>query len=179
MPDQNTILLEIHRSVGSLEAEVKGMRGEISEVKGDVGEMRNQVSDLQQGQARVETKLLGFPCAIQADQIKSLEVKIGAVDNKVDDIRSKELPAIHQQLIALDWWKSHKNKAFVAVAATLLGVAGAIAGSLLKDVISPTMGSESRAQAASPPQPVLHLPVETPTKVPQESPDKALLIEGH
>ena len=168
MSDQTQLLMEIHRSVGSLEEGLNGLRGEISGVKADVKAVKDQGTSLQLGQARLEERLGGLPCGLHSAQIHELRTdikevhgEVQIVDAKVDNLLTRDIPAIQRQLVVLDWWQSHRNKAFAVLAVTILGVLAAIVGDFVKDALFHTADAAPATQqqhTTPPPQEPLSLP---------------------
>lgn len=159
--ETNRLLMEIHRSVGSLDAGFKGLHAELSDVKSDVGEVKDQNVDLKLGQARLEERLLALPCSFHADQfnalrgeLKSVQGEVRLVDLKVDDILTKDLPDIYTKLVVLDWWKSHRNKTLAIALMAVVGVLTALVGDYLKSWILPHNAKTSVQAQEIPASPV-------------------------
>ncbi|MFA6235261.1 MAG: hypothetical protein WC824_13885 [Bacteroidota bacterium] len=66
----------------------------------------------------------------------AISTRVDGLDVKVDGIRTKDLPEIHQQIAAFGYLKTLRGKIVITLAMALIGVASAVGGSLVKDWIA-------------------------------------------
>lgn len=98
-----------------------GIKDDVGALRGEVGELRGTL------QAR--------PCITHQQEIRDLHARVDGVDARVDEIKQKDLPEFRTALSALDWWSKARNKVLAALIMTLLGIAGAVVGDLLKEAL--------------------------------------------